>query len=75
MSGASYIQSEINRLDLIIENCATNLERHGPTGINPQTFEPMYQVKNLMDAAIKRKSELVIALQGLPSAMVNQTIT
>jgi hypothetical protein len=65
MSGASYIQSEISRLDLCIENYAVRLERHGPRGICQQTFEPMYLVQQQFNAAVKKKAELVIALQGL----------
>ncbi len=65
MSSASYIKSEIARLDACIENYTAALERHGPRGICHQTFEPMYTVQNSFNAAVKKKADLVLALQGL----------
>lgn len=65
MSSASYIKSEIARLDACIKNYAAALERHGPRGICHHTFEPMYAVQNSFNAAVKKKADLVLALQGL----------
>lgn len=65
MPGASYIRSEISRLDVCIERAAASLERLGPRGICYQTFESTYSVQQQFDAAVKKKAELVIALQGL----------